>query len=120
MPPPSIHRRRRRTRRSDPIRSPHLHFDDGRRTTISHSLEICAAAGGRGGLRDAGCAQESHSASELSHLSPRDAAYIFRDGREGGRAGCDAAHAPLSRNEGHQFNVTDAFSGKKLDDEREM
>ena len=31
MPPPSIHRRRRRTRRSDPIRSPHLHFDDGRR-----------------------------------------------------------------------------------------
>ena len=30
MPPPSIHRRRR-TRRSDPIRSPHLHFDDGRR-----------------------------------------------------------------------------------------
>ena len=43
--------------------------------------------------------------SELSHLSPpRGAAHIFRDSRRGTRS---------IRNEGHQFNVTNAFSGKK-------
>ena len=87
MPPPSIHRRRRRTRRSDPIRSPHLHFDDGRRR---YRIPLKFARPSRDVRRNPIPLQNCPIC-----LRGTPPTFFGTGGREGGRAGCAAAHAPL-------------------------
>ena len=71
-------------------------------STISHSLEICA-----------GAARESHSSPCRRRRRFRTVPSVSA-GRRLHFSGLEHERRTRSiRNEGHQFNVTDAFSGKE-------
>ena len=76
-------------------------------STISHSLEICA-----------GAARESHSSPCRRHRRFRSVPSVSAGRRlHFSRRGRERRTRSI-RNEGHQFNVADAFSGKELERER--